>query len=451
MDEPLPLAGRPPPPWQALVSARRLRRLLGFVTLQVLVQGAGFVAGIVVVRALSPQQYGPYTLVVSAIALGGVLLDLGLANAVLALGGPCLREPAALPMVAALMREAGRLQRTLAAVLALPLLALFVAMLHAPGVLSPVVLAGTALAALATVGLNARNTVWGAWLRLRGEVAALQRLEGGANLARALALALLSLWWLDAALATLALLASAALVHRGLGRWRHELQQVAPWGDGARPAPRPIDLQQRAALRRLVARQAPNTLYYCVASQLPLWLLGWAGGTERVAEAGALGRLALLLNLVLAAVSALLQPSVARSADARALAAGLAAVHAFFVVLGVGLLALAAAVPGPLLWILGPHYQGLERELPWLVASAVLAAWSGAVYSLGAARGWLVPAPWVIGGGIAATVAGVALLDLSTVRGMLMLNTATAALSTVLALVFVGRALRGHGAGPVLP
>lgn len=437
VDEPLPFGHRRTAPWQALVSARRLRRLLGFATLQVLVQGAGFAAGIVVVRSLSPQQYGPYTLVVSAIALGGVLLDLGLANAVLALGGPCLRDPAAM---AALMREAGRLQGRLAALLALPLLALFVAMLQAPGVLPPAVLAGTALAALATVALNASNTRWSAWLRLRGEVAALQRLDGGANLARALGLALLSLWWLDAAWATAALLAGAALVHRGLRRWRHELLAVAPQADG-----------QRAALRRLVVRQAPNTLYYCVASQLPLWLLGWVGGTERVAEAGALGRLALLLNLVLAAVSSLLQPYMARTADARELAAGLAAVNGCFVVLGGALLALAAALPAPLLWILGPHYQGLDGELPWLVGSAVLAAWSGAVYSLGAARGWLVPAPWVIGGGVAATVAGVALLDLSTVRGMLVLNTATAALSTVLALVFVGRALRRHGAGEGRP
>ena len=130
-----------------------------------------------------------------------------------------------------------------------------------------------------------------------------------------------------------------------------------------------------------------------------------------------------------------------------ALAAGVAAVNGFFLLLCVALLGLSLAAPEQMLWILGGHYNGLQRELPWLVAAAVLAAWAGALYSIGAARGWLVPAPWVVGTGVVSTALGVAMFDVATVRGSLMLNTFTAGVSAVLMLAFVGRALRRYARG----
>ena len=425
---------------RALMSARRLRRLLGFSSLQLLVQAAGFVAGIVIVRTLSPQDYGLYTLVVSGVALGNVMLDLGLANATLAIGGPLASSA---PAMAGLLDDAGRLQRRLMIWLALPLCALFAIMLQGPQAPAPLTLAALAALGVGISALNAGNSLRGSVLRLRGQVAAQQRLEVAVNAVRALAVGMLALAWsgLDALVATAVLLAGAVLMRLALRPLMRDL-----------PAPGQALAAERegghgAALRTLVRQQAPNSLYYCISSQLPLWLLAALGGTARVAEAGALSRLALLLSMVLAAVSALVQPYVARATQATALAAGMAAVNGFFVLLCGGLLGLALMLPEPMLWILGGHYHGLQRELPWLVAASVLAAWSGALYSIGAARGWLVPARWVIGTGVASTALGVAVFDVATVRGSLMLNTLTAGVAVVLMMVFVGRALRRYARG----
>lgn len=421
-----------------LLSARRLRRLLGFSTLQLLVQAAGFAAGIVIVRTLSPQDYGLYTLVVSGVALGNVMLDLGLANAALAIGGPLASSA---PALGGLLRDACRLQRRLMLWLALPLLVMFGLMLHGSHAPSPPALFALAVLGLGTSVLNAGNTLRGSVLRLCGQISAQQRLDAGVNAVRALTVAALAWVGLDAVAATALLAGGAALMRFAL---RPLLRDMFERDIGA-PVPR--DGNHGGELRRLVRQQAPNSLYYCVNSQLPLWLLAALGGTARVAEAGALGRLALLLAMVLAAVSALVQPYVARATQPGALAAGVAAVNGFFLLLCVALLGLSLAAPEQMLWILGGHYNGLQRELPWLVAAAVLAAWAGALYSIGAARGWLVPAPWVVGTGIVSTALGVAMFDVATVRGSLMLNTFTAGVSAVLMLAFVGRALRRYARG----
>lgn len=77
-----------------------------------------------------------------------------------------------------------------------------------------------------------------------------------------------------------------------------------------------------------------------------------------------------------------------------------------------------------------------------MVLSASLAAWSGAVYSVGAARGWVVPSCLVLPLGIGTLVAAVWLINVSTVIGSFMMNTASAAVATLLVVVFVGGKLR---------
>jgi hypothetical protein len=76
----------------ALITRRRLLKVGGFASAQLVVQVLGFASGIALVQFMEPTQYGHYTLAVSMVGLASVLLDLGLSTAVLAQGGP-RREP----------------------------------------------------------------------------------------------------------------------------------------------------------------------------------------------------------------------------------------------------------------------------------------------------------------------------------------------------------------------
>jgi hypothetical protein len=81
-----------------------------------------------------------------------------------------------------------------------------------------------------------------------------------------------------------------------------------------------------------------------------------------------------------------------------------------------------AAVPGPILAILGPAYAGLSHEAVLMVASSAVAVMTGASFSLGTMRGIIAPAWFAIPLSIASQVALIAMLPLSTVSGVLWLG-----------------------------
>ena len=193
-------------------------------------------------------------------------------------------------------------------------------------------------------------------------------------------------------------------------------------------APRPQGPMHshRQALLAHVFKQAPNSIYYLLSSQIGVWLIGIFGTAQRVAEVGALGRLAAVFALLSAVGVALVQPYFARHHARAELQSGLASVNLFFAFLLVALLTAGAAEPEAILWVLGGHYGSLQQELLWMLAAATLSAWGGMLYGVGCARGWVLPF-WInaVTGVIVIALTAMS-VDLGTVRGTLMLNTAVA-------------------------
>ena len=412
-----------------LITRSRMSRLGSYVSAQAVVQVIGFLAGIVLVRHMQQAQYGYYSLAISMIGVANVLLDLGLGTAVLAVGG---RAMAGQNHLAGVVSDALSLQRQLALLGSVVLLPIFATMFARQGLAMLNVMA-LSLLAIACSAFNARNQVALSVVRLQGNLALQQRLEIGVNVGKLVLVLAAALIYIDARVAVAVNLVAAGLMFVFLRIYltshvgAHE--QVTHEHDGP--------------LRRFVRQQAPNSLYYCVSGQVAIWLVSLHGHTDRVAEVGALGRLALLFTLVGAVVTALVQPYFARATARRDLIAGFLALNGFFGALTVLLTGFAAALPGVVLWILGPRYSALSRELIWMVLSASLAAWSGAVYSVGASRGWVVPSYLILPLGVGTVAIAVWLIDVSTVIGSFMMNTASAAVATVLVMAFVGFKLRG--------
>jgi hypothetical protein len=421
---PAALAARP-----RLLNRHRLGRLGSFASTQVLVQALGFAAGLVLVRQMAQQDYGWFTLLLAAISTGGVLADLGLTMGAMAIGGRIGGRPGALDEV---MHDAQRLlSRWL--LLLLPALALGLGLLlhrqGAPAELVP----WLAVMVAATVALNARSALALVLVRLLGQVRLQQQLDLGCNVLRLL-LVLLLAWaaahWLDAAGAALLGLGVAAVYVAVLNRC---VARQAP------AAARTGDDLHRAELLLAVRRQAPNSLYFVISSQVAVGLIALFGSANNVAEVGALGRLGALFTLIGAVTAALVLPYFAKRQDPGDIARGLAAVHLSFAALLCGLLALGLLAPAVLLWVLGPGYAGLHAELPWLLAACTLSAWGGTLYSAGCARGWVLPFAWSVPAGLLAMSAVALSVDLSTVRGVLAVNVAAAATSLLLVSIFLGR------------
>jgi O-antigen/teichoic acid export membrane protein len=401
----------------ALLTRSRLLRLFGVASTQVLVQAIGFVSGIVLVRALSPTQYGYYTLAVALVGVANVLSELGVANAVMSIGGRLGGQRAPLR---ALVDDAHALQTALALAAPCVVLPVFVLMLRHQQASVGLALVLVGIGAL-NAFFNVRIIIAQSVARLAGHVALQQKADLAMNLARLALLGLAALTLMDAAIASALNMAAAA---GGFVFWRAYLRR----GLGE---PGAAHGEHRRALRESVRRQAPNCIYYVLNGQLAVWLVGMFGSAEKIADVGALGRLGAGFAVIMSLVTTLAMPYFARNQQPSQLESGFVALNAFFAALLGVLTAAALLAPAPILWVLGPHYAGLGAELVWMVLATALASWGGALYVVACARGWVLPAPLGIACGVLATIAGVSLFDLSSVAGVLELNTLTAFVTVV--------------------
>jgi hypothetical protein len=72
--------------------------------------------------------------------------------------------------------------------------------------------------------------------------------------------------------------------------------------------------------------------------------------------------------------------------------------------------------------VLGPKYSHLEKELFLMILSGVLFSILACMWQLNIARGWIVSAWLMIPIGVAVQIALILALDISTVRGVLLMN-----------------------------
>ena len=414
----------------ALITRQRLGRLTGFASTQLAVQLIGFGAGIVLVRCMAQAQYGYYTLAISMASVANILTDLGLATAVMAIGGRLLGQRQAL---GALVADANGLHRRLAAwsfAVLIPCCALLLLRQQAP-TWQVVVLTVLIIAAAA---LNVRVGIALSIARLSGHVALQQKLDLFINAAKLVAVLLLASVALDATVACALNLAVAAAYFVTLRRYMAEQVEVPAVATGG----------QLPALRQHLWKQAPNSIYFVLSSQLAVWLIGVFGSAERVAEVGALGRLGAGFAVIGSVSAALVLPYFARHDGPAELMSGFVCVNAFYAALLALLLTLASAFPAAILWVLGGTYGGLQSELVWMILASTLATWGGSVYSIGCARGWVMPLWLVVSTGVAATAIAASLVDVSTVRGSFQINTATGAVGVAVAIGYFTWKLRRH-------
>lgn len=415
-----------------LITRQRVGRLTGFASTQVIVQVIGFAAGIVLVRHMEQVQYGYYTLVLSMASVACVLSDLGLATAVMSLGSRLLGQRAAL---GELVVDANALHRRLVWASFAVLIPCFVVLLlrqQAP----PQQVAVLTLLIMVAAVFNVRAGMALSIARLLGHVRLQQKIDLSINAAKLAGFLLAAAFLLDATVACLVNLAAAVAC---FWVWRGYLEAQLELPAQARGEHTP-------SLRALIAKQAPNSVYFVLSSQLAVWLIGIFGSAERVAEVGALGRLAAGFAVIGAVSAALVLPYFARHDGPTELVAGFASVNAFYALLLALLLTLASAFPSAILWVLGGAYGGLHSELVWMILAATLTTWAGTVYSIGCARGWVMPLWLVVSTGVAATVGAASLVDVSTVRGSFQINTATGLVGTVVAIGYFTWKLRRHSA-----
>ncbi len=395
--------------------SHRHRKWLGWVNLlarfasvQLVIQVLGFVSGILIVRHLSKPDYAWFTIANSLAATMSMLADVGVSGALSAVGGEVWRDDV---RFGSLVRTALSLRRKFALASTALVTPIFIWMLvknQAPAamtaVLVPVAIAGFLMQLTAGV--------LGVVISLRQEIRRMQLLGLAAALLRLAFIAPACLIFIDARIAMIAGVSAAALQVWILRRW---VKASIVWNA-------PESTEYRGRILSIVKRQAPITIFHCVQGQIIVLLISIFGNEDRVAEIGALGRFAILFTLISSVMNGIIVPRFARCQDRALLRRRYWQVAGGFALLAGSLVALSAAFPRLLLWVIGAQYANLENEVWLMMLNAALGGLFVCLVSLTYSKGWILPAAIIIPIEITMQVALVLMFDMSTVRGVLFLG-----------------------------
>ena len=385
--------------------------LARFASLQLLVQALGFLAGLLILRLLSKEQYGWFTIANGLQMTVTLLADAGVGIGLTSIGGRVWQDR---DKLGRLLASARSLRRILGGIALLGLVPMMAWLLWKngcpPGVILWLVLL-MIVGAPAQVNADVLLTA----PRLHGQVLRLQRIEALCNGLRLGALLLLMLpGWLSA---------GSALSVATAAFWL-QLRLLRPISAALADPAAESDPAYRAEIIGLIKPLAANVVFFCFQGQIGAWLVGIFGQAQNVAELGALGRLGLLFSVFNVFQGSVIMPRFSRlPAHAPLLrrrylqVVTIAAVGSTLVWLGAFLL------PRALLFILGPKYSHLETELHFFMAETVIAYFGSVLWSMNFARAWVKWSWFYIPLTIGAQAAALPFLNLGRVRDVIILGT----------------------------
>jgi hypothetical protein len=187
---------------------------------------------------------------------------------------------------------------------------------------------------------------------------------------------------------------------------------------------------KRNAIIALASPNIPQAIFYALQGQLSIFLITFLGRTPGVASVGALGRLGQLFALFMQMNPLIIEPYFAKLRNSEVKRNYVVAL-ALAALICVGITAVTWQVPQLFLWALGPQYRNLTKEVNIAIGASAISCFSGVLWTIHSARRfiywWNVLFSMVVI--VAAQVGCILLLDMGTVRGVLMLAVATNAAS----------------------
>ncbi len=391
---------------------------------QTIVQLVGFIAGLLVIRLLTPEQYAYYTIANAALGAMSVLSDSGIGAGVLSEGGKIWQDRTKLGATIATGLELRQRFSWLAAAFAIPLVILLLE--HQGAGWSTATLVG--LSILPLFFLSMTGQLLEIVPRLHQDLLPPQRVQVLANVGRVALLGFLLPLWPLASLASI-----LAAVPQVWANW--QLRGIAR-GHADWDVPADPDVKSRLLIQ--VKRTLPGSIYYAVSGQLTVWLIAIFGQTSSIAAVGALGRLAMILSVLSSVFGSMVIPSFARiphDEEARVVRRYWQSQVVLALACSLPVIALAL-FPEPVLAILGPSYQSLGREAALMASSAGVSIIAGSAFSLGASRGVIAPPRAAIAYFVGMQMLLIWLLPVDTVQGVLWLGLLSAVSQWVLHVAY---------------
>ena len=375
---------------------------------QIVIQAIGLISGIIVIRLLPTTEYALYTLANTMLGTMVVLADSGIGMGVMAEGGKVWKDKEKLGKALVTGLDLRRKFAVGTLIIAAPIL---IYLLHYHGAewwMSILIVISLIPAFISSLS----GSILQAPLKLRQDIRPLQKntlYEGLGRMAMILSLFLLP-WTVIAIL--------GAGIPRLITniRLRKLSAGYADWTQNPDP-------EVRKRIMRMVKRLMPGAVYFVISGQISIWLISIFGSTTSVAEIGALGRISIMLTVISTILGTLVFPRFARLPQhSKILMKRFLQIMALLVIIAVVVTSLVSVFSNQILWVLGDKYQNLNVELVMSVAASSIALISGSAFTLSTQRGWAIHPAISIPVNLASIVIGVLLVDISTLKGVLLFN-----------------------------
>ena len=376
---------------------------------QILIQAVGFVCGILVIRLLPTSEYALYTLANTMLGTMAVLADGGISTGVISQGGRVWQDRAKLGTVIATGFHMTRRFGVVSVLVAIPAMLFLMRYHNAQWLTCALIVMALVPAFFSTLSSSLLQIA----PRLQQDITRLQKNQVSSNFIR---LGLLCTTLVFMPLAFVAIMASSLSQIWANARLR---KICAPYADYKQDP----DVHIKAEITTFVKRLLPGSIYYCLSGQVTIWLISVFGTTAAIAQVGALARLTMVLTIFSIITSTLIIPRFARLVDqGKILMDWYINIQVFLLLFTIVVVAGVWLFSDEILWVLGENYQGLNHELVLSIMGGCLNLAVGISFTMNSSRGWLLHPAIGICIGIAGIIGGVMLLDVSTLRGVLLFN-----------------------------
>lgn len=382
------------------------KTLSKFVSLQLVVQVLGFASGILLIRTLDKQQYAYFTIANTMQGAMNVLSDSGISIGLSAIGGKVWQDRYRFSQLINTALQL-RIYLTVVAIAVVTPILLWMLISNGTSVIYAVL-----IAAATVVGLNAQLTIGVLDIvpRLHSQFNRIQNLELIPAVSRLILLVVAYLTFLNAAVAVLTASTSLVLKRLILKHWVADSIDIAA----------PTHKEDKIEIVEIIKHQAPNAVFYCLQGQITIILISLFGNTRSIAEVGALGRLAVIFSLISTVMNGIVLPRFARCQSKQELRRQYWQIMGSFCLFGLFLLGVVTLFPNKILWILGEKYAHLQNELFLVSIGTIFNSIIAIVWSINATKAWIKHS-WInIPATILTQVFLLMLLEVSTVRGVIL-------------------------------
>ncbi len=393
-------------------SASRWKQWAGllarFLSGEMVIQVISFATGVFLFQHFTKSEAAYYNLANSMLGMMVLLSDNGIGAGIYAIGGKVWQDRR---RFGELINTALQLRRTLT-IITMVVIAPFTWWLLVHNGCSPTHAAMITLLVLIGTHYQILGSILGEVPKLHLQAVRFQKLNVWVALIRLGLLGVAWLTWLSALTALVANLLGSIFQTRVLKKW------VPPLAD---PEAMPHG-EDRRIMIGLMKRQLPSSIYFCLSGQVSLFLISITGNVSAVADVAALSALSRIFSVVAAVLSTIILPRFSHLQKAGVIWVRYLQILGLFVVMGLGMCAVAAMFPHQLLFLVGKNYYHLENEVLLMVGGSVLGVVSGSLFALNTVRGWII-SPWLhIPVSISTQALLIFLLPVNTVSGVLWLG-----------------------------